>query len=612
MALVVIMKSTGVANFAIAEMGLLAAFVGLSLVQMGLPFGLALLLALVSGIAAGVALEYGLMRRVPVRAPLPLLLTAAPWRGIVGTPAADGAGGAHIERARPSAGRARAASAGRRHFRDAGARGEGPRPPLRWERGLTRTGPAVRDGVQRFDRAAVQEINEAGGINGRKVRFIGLDDAFDPTRSVANVRRLVDQEKVYALVALSGGPGPVPLGRPATRAGDPARALRWAGPHPGVPRGRDRSTVRPGPGLKIAMPATAYDAKGMLLAAIRDPDPVLFCEPLRGYRLMRGEVPDGDYEVPLGKARIARQGQHVTLIAWSAAVQLCLDAADRLAGDGISATVVDVRSLVPFDVDTVVGAVTGTGRAVVVHEAPLSAGFGAEVVATIQEEAFYDLEAPLRRVAAWDTPFPPVRVEEHYLPSIDGSWRRPARYSRNEMSRYEFRVPDIGQGTAQVEIAAWLAQVGEELRENQPLVLLESEKATVDVASPVDGRLVELAGRVGDVLPVGGSWRCSRWPTRRPWARSRLPRRRGPKKLKDPPMWRPCGPAVSAHRPPFGGWHRDSGWTCPAFPAADPAAGSSAKTSSGLRPPAGKPRRPPAPSLPIIPGLGGADRPPAA
>jgi pyruvate dehydrogenase E1 component beta subunit len=173
------------------------------------------------------------------------------------------------------------------------------------------------------------------------------------------------------------------------------------------------------PGIKVVMPATPHDAKGMLLASIRDPDPVLFCEPLRGYRLVRGEVPEDPYEVPLGQAAIVRRGGDVTLVAWSACVQLCTEAAEVLSAQGIEATVVDLRTLVPFDVETVVGAATATGRVVVVHEAPLSAGFGAEVVATIQEEAFYDLEAPIQRVAAWDTPYPPTRVEEHYFPSVE-------------------------------------------------------------------------------------------------------------------------------------------------------------------------------------------------
>ena len=173
------------------------------------------------------------------------------------------------------------------------------------------------------------------------------------------------------------------------------------------------------PGIKVVMPSNAYDAKGLLLEAIRDPDPVLYCEPDRLYRLGRTEVPDGDYTIPLGKAAVIRQGDDITLVAWSAAVELCMRAAEQLAEEGISATVVDLRTLVPFDVDTVVSAVVKTGRCVVVHEAPLSAGFGAEVVATLAREAFYDLDAPIDRVTSYDLPYPAGPLEGWYLPSVE-------------------------------------------------------------------------------------------------------------------------------------------------------------------------------------------------
>jgi len=173
------------------------------------------------------------------------------------------------------------------------------------------------------------------------------------------------------------------------------------------------------PGIKVVMPSNAYDAKGLLIEAIRDPDPVLYCEPDRLYRLGRMEVPDGAYTVPFGQAAVVREGSDITLVAWSAAVQLCLMAAEQLAAGGISATVVDLRTLVPFDVETVVGAVAKTGRCVVVHEAPLSAGFGAEVVATLSSEAFYDLDAPIARVASYDVPYPAAPFERWYLPSVE-------------------------------------------------------------------------------------------------------------------------------------------------------------------------------------------------
>jgi pyruvate dehydrogenase E1 component beta subunit len=172
------------------------------------------------------------------------------------------------------------------------------------------------------------------------------------------------------------------------------------------------------PGIKVVCPATPADARGMLLEAIRDPDPVLFLEPQRLYRMGREEVPSDGATVPFGRARVAREGTDVTLIAWSAAVELCERAAAELAAEGCSAAVLDLRSLVPLDVETLVAEVTRTGRAVVVHEAPLSAGFGAEIVATLQEEAFYSLDAPIARVTAWDTPYPPGSVEAWYLPTV--------------------------------------------------------------------------------------------------------------------------------------------------------------------------------------------------
>ena len=174
-----------------------------------------------------------------------------------------------------------------------------------------------------------------------------------------------------------------------------------------------------GPGLKIVAPATAADAAGLLRASIRDEDPVLFLEPLKGYRLVRDDVPDGEHLVPLGKARIARPGSDVTVIAWSAMVQTALDAATRAAALGIDVEVLDLRSLVPLDVDAIAESVARTGRAVVVQEAPKTGGFASEVVATIQDEAFLSLEAPVLRVSGWDAPYPMPLIEDQYVPSVE-------------------------------------------------------------------------------------------------------------------------------------------------------------------------------------------------
>lgn len=173
------------------------------------------------------------------------------------------------------------------------------------------------------------------------------------------------------------------------------------------------------PGLKVVAPSTARDAKGLLNAALDTDDPVLYLEPLKGYRLQRDEVPDERYSLPIGASRIAREGTDVTIIAWSAAVQLAAAAADTLAGQGIDAQVLDLRSLVPLDVEGIVEAVGATGRAVVLHEAPLTGGFGGEVAATVSRECFYELIAPVHRISAPDTPYPLAGIEDLYVPSVE-------------------------------------------------------------------------------------------------------------------------------------------------------------------------------------------------
>ena len=168
-------------------------------------------------------------------------------------------------------------------------------------------------------------------------------------------------------------------------------------------------------GLKVVVPSNPYDAKGMLLSAIRDPDPVLFFEPKRVYRAARGEVPEGEYVVPLGKASVTREGSQVTVIAWGAMWHEVDQAVREAEGEGIDCEVLDLRSLQPLDVDAIVASVSKTGRAVVVHEAPRTCGFGAELSSLIQERCFLHLEAPVRRVTGFDTPFP-YTLENEYLP----------------------------------------------------------------------------------------------------------------------------------------------------------------------------------------------------
>jgi len=172
------------------------------------------------------------------------------------------------------------------------------------------------------------------------------------------------------------------------------------------------------PGLKVVAPSNPYDAKGLLLASMRQNDPVLFMEPKRIYRASKGEVPEGDYEIELGKAAVTREGSQVTLIAWSGMVSIAEEAAKKAEDASISVEVIDMRTLMPFDIETIVASVEKTGRCVIVHEAPRTCGFGAELIASIQERAMAHLEAPILRVTGFDTPFP-YSLEHEYMPNAD-------------------------------------------------------------------------------------------------------------------------------------------------------------------------------------------------
>ena len=172
------------------------------------------------------------------------------------------------------------------------------------------------------------------------------------------------------------------------------------------------------PGLKVVVPSNPADTKGLLLASIRDPDPVLFFEPKRIYRASKGEVPEGDHVVPLGKAKVVRSGSQVTVVTFGAMVEVVLKAAEAAAQKGIDTEVVDLRTLVPLDWETVETSVKKTGRILTVYEAPKTCGYGAEISALVAEKLILHLEAPILRVAGYDTPYP-YALEELYLPTSD-------------------------------------------------------------------------------------------------------------------------------------------------------------------------------------------------
>jgi len=171
-------------------------------------------------------------------------------------------------------------------------------------------------------------------------------------------------------------------------------------------------------GLKVVIPSTPYDAKGLLLSCMRQDDPVMFLEPKAIYRKAKGEVPEDDYTVPLGKAAIRREGTDMTLVCWGAMLPVCMEAAKRADDDGISCEVVDLRSLVPLDEETLIESVKKTGRMIVVHEAQRTSGFGGELIAIVAEKALEYLEAPIKRVTGFDTPFP-YTLEDVYMPDPD-------------------------------------------------------------------------------------------------------------------------------------------------------------------------------------------------
>ena len=173
------------------------------------------------------------------------------------------------------------------------------------------------------------------------------------------------------------------------------------------------------PGIKVVVPSTPYEAKGLLVAALRDPDPVIFMEPKKIYRSLREEVPEEEYLIPLGESRIVLEGTDITLITWGAMLQPTLQAAMLMEKSGTSAEVLDLRTLSPLDTESMIESVKKTHRAVVVHEAPATCGVGAEIVARINEKALVHLEAPVERVTGFDTVMPLPKLEKYYLPSAE-------------------------------------------------------------------------------------------------------------------------------------------------------------------------------------------------
>ncbi len=171
-------------------------------------------------------------------------------------------------------------------------------------------------------------------------------------------------------------------------------------------------------GIKVVMPSSPYDAKGLLISAIRDPDPVIFFEPKRIYRAFREEVPEDEYTIPIGEAKVVEEGTDLTVISWGATVLQCVEAMDGLPED-LSVELIDLRTIYPYDLERIEESVKKTGRCVVVHEAPKTAGMGAEIATAVQERCFLHLRAPVQRVCGFDTVMPYYKLEMEYLPNAE-------------------------------------------------------------------------------------------------------------------------------------------------------------------------------------------------
>lgn len=173
------------------------------------------------------------------------------------------------------------------------------------------------------------------------------------------------------------------------------------------------------PGLKVVIPSNPYDAKGLLISAIEDPDPVIFLEPAQIYRAFKNDVPEEMYRIPLGKAKVVQEGSDVTIISWGAMMRVALSAAQQMEREnGWSCEVIDLRSLYPLDRDVIAASVKKTGRALIVHEAHKTAGVGAELISLINEEALMYLRAPIKRITGFDVPVPQFSVEDFYVPTV--------------------------------------------------------------------------------------------------------------------------------------------------------------------------------------------------
>ena len=259
------------------------------------------------------------------------------------------------------------------------------------------------------------------------------------------------------------------------------------------------------PGLKVVSPSNPSEAYALLRQAIDDPDPVIFMEPKSRYWHKAGfDEAMAAERLPVGTSRIVRPGRHVTLIAWGAMVARCLQAAELGAEDGVEIEVVDLRWLKPIDADGVAESVSRTRRAVVVHEAPLTAGLGAEVSALLMERCFADLRAPVGRVTGYDVPYPSPVLEDEYLPEHRPHPRSgPANPGVPPWLRSHSPFPTWARGCRRRPCSSGWSPKGDYVERNAPLVEVETTKSAVELPSPQSGTVARFHVAEGDALDVG-------------------------------------------------------------------------------------------------------------
>ena len=261
------------------------------------------------------------------------------------------------------------------------------------------------------------------------------------------------------------------------------------------------------PGLKCVCPATPEDAKGLIVAAIEDPNPVLYFEHKHLYRRIKGEVPEERYVTPIGKARTHREGEDLTVITWGAMVYTAEEAAKELEQDDVSVEIVDLRTVMPWDKAAVLESVRKCSKVLVLHEDTRSGGFGGEIAATIAEEAFEDLDAPVKRIAAPDTPGTVLAGAREGLHPAGGRRRRRPQGARRVLMATETQIevvmPQMGVSVSEGTITKWLKNEGEPIARDESLLEISTDKVDTEVPSPGEGVVAKILVQEGETVEVG-------------------------------------------------------------------------------------------------------------